>query len=419
MRILRLTPYFYFKDRPGDNWDLLYEPMGGMQVQITEQTRAMSNLDCEQVVLTTGLPGLPKVLCWNPNTYIYNVYVPLPRIKYEAKGMIGLLASWAAGAILWSFKEKKKSPGVSFDIVQCHCSELAGSFFPGPIISGFFKAPLIITIHCSAIFTSHPNSLGERLFHPLARWTERWALKRAHHVFVLTERMRRCYLDHGLVAAQKISVVPDSVDVGKFTHVDARAVDFFMNKYGLPRNKQIIAYIGRIAPEKGWETFVKAAETLKRPDVHFLVCGDGHQRQEFENAVHQRGLDAHFTFTGFIPHDDVPKAMKAARLAILPSLHEELGGTILEAMAGGTPIIAARTGGIPEIIADGQNGLLFTPGDAGQLVKSIETILDCPDLTKKIIANGKMTVARFSVDLIGVGVRDRYEKILDRAKYQN
>ncbi len=415
-----MTPYFYFENRPGGKWDLRYEPMGGMQVQITEQTRALSYFDCEQVVLTTGLPGLPKVVNSIPNTHIFGVRLPQPSIKYEAKGMVGLLASWGGGAILWSIKEKVKKEFAPFDIVQCHCSELACSFLPGPIIARMFNAPLVITIHCSALFTSHPNSFGESLFHPLARRAEKWALNRASQVFVLTDRMRRCYLDNNLVHDQKISVVPDGVDAGKFSHVDAEAVDSFINKYDLPRKKEIIAYIGRIAPEKGWETFVKAAYELRTLNAHFLVCGDGHQRRDFEYAVHQRGLDPFFTFTGFIEHKDIPKAMKAARMVILPSVHEELGGTILEAMACGTPIIAAHTGGIPDIITDKQNGLLFTPGDVNQLLKAIHAILDYPDLREKMIVKGKDTVAKgFTLEAIGAAAREHYAKILNPAKHIN
>ncbi len=178
LNILRLTPYYYFDCSGGELWDLNYEPVGGMQVQIYEQTRAVSQLGHRQTLLTIGLPGIPRKYSSCNNIRIISVRLPQLPIKYEAKGMVGLLPAWAFGAIGWSIKQRLKRKPLDIDMIHGHCSELSWPAIAAIAVSKILKKKLAITIHCSAIYTSHPSSFWERVFLPLARWAEKVSLKK-------------------------------------------------------------------------------------------------------------------------------------------------------------------------------------------------------------------------------------------------
>ena len=402
LKILRLTPYFYF-EKPGENiWDLRYEPVGGMQVQIYEQTKSISQLGFHQVVLTIGLPGIPRFYRYLDNVNIISVRLPQPSLKYEAKGMVGLLPSWMLGSIWWSIKQKIKRNRIDIDVIHCHCSELSWTFMAALLVAKILRKKLVLTIHCSAIYTAHPTSFLEKLFHPTARIAERQAIKRADLVCVLTLRMKDLYLRDNLLTAEKIRVIPDGVDLEVFNDNESNETGTFREKYNLPPDKSNISYVGRIAPEKGWHIFAQAASQLDNHYLHFLVCGDGHQMEKFKRFVQHLGLSSQFTFTGFIPRREIAGLMKLSCFIVLPSMHEERGGTILEAMAVGTPIIASNVGGVPTVIQDKINGLLFPPGDCHRLVQSIRYILNNPEAVNKIRINGINTVkSQYSINHIG------------------
>lgn len=151
-----------------------------------------------------------------------------------------------------------------------------------------------------------------------------------------------------------------------------------------------IAYAGRLAPEKGIRTLLRAMATL--PQVRLIVMGDGPDRAGLEAFARELGL-ANIEFTGFLEEKTYTERLAGARLLVLPSeCYETCGLVIWEAHALGRPAIGARIGGIPESIADGESGLLFTPGDPADLAAKIQRLLDAPDEARAMGARGRERV---------------------------
>ncbi len=160
--------------------------------------------------------------------------------------------------------------------------------------------------------------------------------------------------------AEKIVYLPN--------FVDTKAVD------ATPKPGKYLLYLGRLSPEKGVKTLLKAMERLKNPAMPLFIVGDGPERANLEHFAAKIRVNVYFT--GYLKGPELIEAFKHAKAVVLPSeWYENAPLTILEAFAHGKPVIGARIGGIPEMIDDGVDGYLFKAGDVDDLRSKIEEIM--------------------------------------------
>lgn len=133
-----------------------------------------------------------------------------------------------------------------------------------------------------------------------------------------------------------------------------------------------VLYFGRLSPEKGLDTLIRAV--VDRPGVRLVVAGDGPERARLEAAAAPAG--GRVRFVGYLAGDALHDTVRAARASVVPSeWYENCPVSIIESLALGRPVVAASIGGLPEMIAPGQTGWLFPPGDARALGDALETAL--------------------------------------------
>ncbi len=150
-----------------------------------------------------------------------------------------------------------------------------------------------------------------------------------------------------------------------------------------------LVYVGRLTPEKGVRTLLRAMEGVPAP---CRIIGDGPLREELEDEAQRRGLD-NVAFLGHLPFPEVAEHVSRARAAVVPSeWYENSPRSVLEAFALGTPVIGARIGGIPELVRDGETGWLFRPGDADDLRRAILSSLAEADTVGAVAAQARTTV---------------------------
>jgi glycosyltransferase involved in cell wall biosynthesis len=151
----------------------------------------------------------------------------------------------------------------------------------------------------------------------------------------------------------------------------------------------VVGTVAHLSREKGLKYLVEAAslvpEVQKR--MRFVIVGDGECLQELRNSAQQRGLGDVFQFVGF--HSDTSQLMKSFDIFALPSLSEGLSSAILEAMAISLPIIATSVGGIPELVRDGDNGVLVAPKDPAALAHAIQRLADNPEESRRMGERGR------------------------------
>ncbi|MFM8332772.1 MAG: glycosyltransferase [Candidatus Methylumidiphilus sp.] len=214
-------------------------------------------------------------------------------------------------------------------------------------------------------------------------------------IITISDGIRQVLLQAGVPAGQVVCI-PSAVDTERYQPLPGRAV--FRAAFGLDADAPVLAMIAQLIPRKGHAVFFEALPQVlaRHPTVKALIFGRGPLEQELRRTVSERGLDAQVAFKGFrtdmhaiIPHMD---------MVIHPAFMEGLGVALLEAAACGVPIAAGRAGGIPEIVRDGVNGRLLTPGDAAGLAEAINGMLDDPALLARYGQAGRQLVLeQFSI----------------------
>jgi glycosyltransferase involved in cell wall biosynthesis len=177
-------------------------------------------------------------------------------------------------------------------------------------------------------------------------------------------------------------------------------------------DRGFVLSLGQLDPHKGHATLIAAwPEVVKaRPDAQLVLVGDGPCRTELEAMSHRLGVVQSVTFAGF--HAPAAAFVSACEVLVQPSLTEGMPNAVLEAMAAGRPVVGTRAGGIPELVADGETGLLVPPGDPAALARALVALLQDKTRARAMGAAGAVAArGRFSIE----SVRHRIEEIYGAA----
>ncbi|HSJ53361.1 MAG TPA: glycosyltransferase family 4 protein [Anaerolineae bacterium] len=155
--------------------------------------------------------------------------------------------------------------------------------------------------------------------------------------------------------------------------------------------------VARLAPEvqyKGVDTVIRALPQLlvRCPDLGYVVIGDGSDRSRLQSLARHLGVAGAVRFEGFVSEEALQRAYASCSVYVMPSAGEGFGIAFLEAMAHGRPVVAARAGGVPELVQHGINGFLVDHGDVAQLTATLWRLLDDPGLNRRIGESGARTV---------------------------
>jgi len=177
-----------------------------------------------------------------------------------------------------------------------------------------------------------------------------------------------------------------------------------------------IGTVGRLDPVKNHAALLRAVRMIldQRPDLdaalRLTIVGDGPQRGALEALAGELGLLRHVEFTG--TRDDTASILRNLDLFVLPSVNEGISNTILEAMASGLPVLAARVGGNPELVVHGETGLLYEPDAADGLAAGLQRYLDEPGLRRAHGSAGRRRAQEnFSLDAMVQRYLDIYDEL--------
>lgn len=258
--------------------------------------------------------------------------------------------------------------------------------------------PLVVTTQGER--TMDAGRLYERS--AAANWTLRRLLRRADYVTACSqETLDDAKSFAGFPLGHKSRPVYNGVALEEF--------DADVPPYAHPR--PYILGLGRVVPQKGFDLLVDAyARLLPRladaPDL--VIAGDGPERESLQAQVDALGLGARVHLIGRADRPLAVALFRGCALFALPSRHEPQGIVSLEAMACARPVVAARVGGVPEIVRDGETGRLFPGGDAEALAGALEALLTAPD---HAAALGRAGRARAEAHFTWGRIADQYFEI--------
>ena len=187
------------------------------------------------------------------------------------------------------------------------------------------------------------------------------------------------------------------------------------SELGILAGAPTVGIVGRLVPIKAHDLFLEAAESVarSRPEVQFVIVGDGELWDELHSEVARRGLAGRIHFTGW--RSDLGTVYSDLDLVVCCSRNEGTPVSLIEACAAGRAVVGTRVGGIPDIIASGVNGLLVPSGDAAALAAAIVELVDDPDGRRQMGIAGQRTVReRYSADRMVKELKDLYRNLLDR-----
>ncbi len=230
------------------------------------------------------------------------------------------------------------------------------------------------------------------------------------HIITISEGIRQVLLSEG-IAESKLTCIHSAVDAQPYQGACERA--WLQREFGLPPASRTVGVIAQLIARKGHRFVLEAAPAIldKCPETHFIFFGKGPLREELAEHCRRLGLDQVVHFAGF--RDDLPRILPCLDLVVHPALMEGLGVSLLQASAAGIPIVAARAGGIPEIVRHGENGYLVEPGGGVALVGPVTEILLNPQLARQLGQAGKRIVDRdFSIAAMVRGNLEFYQGLL-------
>ncbi len=273
-------------------------------------------------------------------------------------------------------------------IAAVHCNNMLVKI-PGALAAQLAKVPAVL--HVRNLHETRPKVM---MYGNLARLP---AVRRIISNSAASAVPYRCY------APEKVVVVPNGVDLQEYSPKRIERGQL-RKELRLSSAQPIVGFTGNLIPRKGLEFLIRAAAKVivKQEGVVFVVVGRvpiGNSIDylaRYRALVNELGIGHRFFFSGF--RKDVRPAVVDFDILVLPSLQEPFGRSIIEAMALGTPVIASRVGGVPEILTHEQDGLLVEPGDVEGLAVNIERLLVNPTLRQDFVEEALKTVSkRFNV----------------------
>jgi glycosyltransferase involved in cell wall biosynthesis len=262
----------------------------------------------------------------------------------------------------------------------------------GVLLTRRLPIPVIVTCHHTHWQQYHHirSLFWNRLFLPFEKRTYRLAAS----IVCVSEDTKRILVEHYGISPEKITVIHNAVDTGKFYPLN------------VPKHRNTLLYVGRVDKRKGIEFLIRSMTFVREqvPDALLLVGGTGGYLGKMKSLVSRLRLDRNVTFLGFVPDDQLNLLYNQAQCVVVPSIFEGFGITVIEALAAGTRVVGTNVDGIRSILTSGDYGSLVPYGDHHALAGAIVSELRNPKSAQGLRPE-------YQVDQF----RDRYLKVLEEA----
>jgi glycogen synthase len=353
----------------GRGLDARFDPIGGMQNHTAALTRSLDAQAVRQTVLTSRLAGPRSVAAVGRSAQVHRTGLPVPVLRQL----------WALTALPRALRAGGGRRGSPVDLVHAHQGEDLATLLLARVAARRHRCPLVVTVHCSVGHTLLGDTLRVRLLRSLGGRLERATLRRADAVIVLAERAAAALRSDG-VHPGRICAIPSGFEPSLFG--PARA------DRSTTRTRPRIGYVGRLAAQKRADLLVHAFGRMQQP-ADLLLVGDGPERARIGHLARKSPAAGRITMSGFVEHSAVPAVLASLDVLVLPSAYEELGSVLVEAMVAGVPVVASDVGGIPEVVRDGETGLLVPPGDVDRLAEALDRLAGDPGLRARLSAGAR------------------------------
>jgi glycogen(starch) synthase len=292
------------------------------------------------------------------------------------------------------------------DVVHAHDWVVADA---AVTLRASLRRPLVVTLHATETGLHHGHLATE-----FSRWRHdvECGLAADAAAIVVCSLDMRSEVTHGLGAdPARVVVVPNGVDPDAWaTTVSQR--DAARRALGVG-DARLVVLVGRLEHEKGGHDAIEALSLVEAP-AHLVLVGEGARRADLQAHAQRLGLGDRVHLPGRLPDVGVAAVVASADVALVPSRYEPFGLVALEAMAAGTPVVAAATGGLRDVVADGVTGRLVPPGTPTALAEAIDALLADPAVRRRLTERAAAAVRdRFDWAVVAAATAQVYADVLD------
>jgi glycosyltransferase involved in cell wall biosynthesis len=291
-------------------------------------------------------------------------------------------------------------------IVHTHTSK-AGML--GRAAARLANVPIVVHTPHGNVFDGYFSPWKTRLFvaaeRRAARWTDR--------IIELTPGGIDEHLEQEIGRREQFVHIFSGIDLSPYEDARQRREEM-RAQFGASDDDFIVGAVGRLEPVKGFTYFMAAAQRISAdaPRTRFVLAGDGSLAGELQRQRQRGALNGRMRFLGL--RHDVPELMAAFDVLVVPSLNEGMGRVILEAGAAGTPVVASRVGGIPDVVHDGVTGLLVPPRDDDAIAQAVLSLEQDPERAHAMGAAARAhVVPAFSLEQMVMRIEALYEELIE------
>ena len=269
------------------------------------------------------------------------------------------------------------------------------------------KVPFVLTLQEGDPIDYIKRRVG--LLYPLFKLI----FKKADRITAISNYLATWAKEMGAISP--VAVVPNGVDLGRFTNYDSLLRKIapegqarFMNgergemrrKWGFGESDTVLITTSRLVKKNGVGDVIEALRLLPET-VKFVIVGAGQLEEKLKDDVARFGLTDRVVFAGFVAHEVLPEYLVASDIFVRPSLSEGMGNSFIEAMASGLPVIGTPVGGIVDFLNDRTTGIFCKPHDPKSIADAVTTLLFGPQLRATIVENAqKMVAERYDWEIL-------------------
>ena len=305
-------------------------------------------------------------------------------------------------------------PTLKLDVIHTHHPILLGQTAARKAAE--LGLPLVFTFHTQYWEYTHyvpfpQEAIQEFLKNAVHKWLRDF-MQKCQHIIIPSESMKDILVrEYGLEG--HYTVVPTGTNVERFLSADGDA----LRKEKGWQDETILISVGRLAPEKNWETLLRAFAKVypEHQDLRLVLLGDGPASESLQSLAAELGIAERVTFMGSIPFEEIPGYLKAADAFSFASVTETQGLVTMEAMAAGLPIVAVDASGTRDIVEHGKQGFLVE-NDEDALAKGLHELLSDPHKMKRFSNSALKKAKTFDVNQLSRQLISVYEQAIQDKK---
>ncbi|RKY68545.1 MAG: glycosyl transferase [Candidatus Latescibacterota bacterium] len=281
-----------------------------------------------------------------------------------------------------------------YEIVHCHSSHAHSMAL---IASKLTRIPALI--------------VSRRVDFPVGGkgWLNYYKYKSVDKIIAVSNGVKQV-LTEGGIPEEKVVVIHSGIDIRRFEDIGCHR-DLY-EEFHLKGEEKVVGAVAALAAHKDYPNFLQAARIMadRFPQVRFLIVGEGKEAGKLKKLSAELDLKRWVIFTGF--RKDIPRLLSIFDVFVVSSYLEGLCTSILDAMVAGVPVVATQAGGIPEVIKDGENGVLVPPRDPERLAGAVLRVLNDPELAHRLVETGYSRVREFSAERMANKTEEVYRSVL-------